>query len=190
MFWACRHGCRAPGRIFAGGDLRRMKRIADQAIDARASQPRGTGQDLLDLLLEAQDPQTGRSMTHEELRDNLLTFIVAGHETTALTLAWALYLCAFDPEVQERAAAEAHSVLGGRAARADDLPALPYVQQIVNEALRLYPPAAFLSRTAMAPDSLCGREVRPVTRSSCPSMRCTVIICCGKIPMPLIPSAF
>ncbi|WP_372802459.1 cytochrome P450 [Paracoccus seriniphilus] len=150
-----------PGRIFAGGDLRRMKRIADQAIDARASQPRGTDQDLLDLLLEAQDPQTGRSMTHEELRDNLLTFIVAGHETTALTLAWALYLCAFDPGVQERAAAEAHAVLGGRAARADDLPALPYVQQIVNEALRLYPPAAFLSRTAMVPDSLCGREVRP-----------------------------
>ncbi|MFV0386430.1 cytochrome P450, partial [Paracoccus sp. (in: a-proteobacteria)] len=88
------------------------------------------------------------------------TFIVAGHETTALTLAWALYLCAFDPRVQERAAAEARGVLGGRVARPDDIPAMPYIARVVNETLRLYPPAAFLSRTALAADQLCGREVR------------------------------
>ena len=100
-------------------------------------------------------------MNTAELRDNLLTFIVAGHETTALTLAWALYLSAFDPAVQDRARAEAKAALGTRAATVADLAALPYCRQIVDEALRLYPPAAFLSRTARAHDTLCGREVRP-----------------------------
>jgi cytochrome P450 len=99
-------------------------------------------------------------MTTDELRDNLLTFIVAGHETTALTLSWALYLCAFDPAVQEAARAEAQGVLGDRAATAADVPALPLIRRIVDEALRLYPPAAFLSRTAQGPDELCGREIR------------------------------
>ncbi|TRW99528.1 cytochrome P450 [Paracoccus sp. M683] len=151
-----------PGRVIAGTSLRRMKRLADQAIAARAAagQKHGTP-DLLDLLLDAQDPETRRSMTREELRDNLLTFIVAGHETTALTLAWALYLCAFDPTVQDRAADEAQSVLHGRGATVADMPRLPFVTRVVDEALRLYPPAAFLSRTALTHDQLCGREIRP-----------------------------
>lgn len=151
-----------PGRMFSRPGLNRMKDIADRAIDARAAARRTEGvPDLLDLLLDAADPETGRAMTRDELRDNLLTFIVAGHETTALTLAWALYLCAFDPAVQDRAAAEAQAALGGRAADAADLPALPLIQRIVNETLRLYPPAAFLSRTAQIADRLCGREVLP-----------------------------
>ncbi len=150
-----------PGRLMSGGELRRMKGVADRAIAARAGAARDAAPDLLDLLLDAADPETGRRMTREELRDNLLTFIVAGHETTALTLAWALYLCAFDPAVQERAATQAQDVLGDRAATAGDMDALPYVARIVNESLRLYPAAAFLSRTAQAHDTLCGREVRP-----------------------------
>ncbi|MFV0302644.1 MAG: cytochrome P450 [Paracoccus sp. (in: a-proteobacteria)] len=151
-----------PGRLFSRPSLRRMKRVADEAIATRAARgkPEGTP-DLLDLLLVAEDPETGRSMSREELRDNLLTFIVAGHETTALTLAWALYLIAFDPVVQERAAAEARAVLGERPAGAADVGDLPYITRIVNETLRLYPPAAFLSRTARAADRLCGREVLP-----------------------------
>ena len=100
-------------------------------------------------------------MSTEELRDNLLTFIVAGHETTALTLAWSLYLCAFDQGVQARARAEARAVLGDCAATAADVPRLPYIRQVIDEALRMYPPAAFLSRTAQKADTLCGREVHP-----------------------------
>lgn len=151
-----------PGRLLSGPGLKRMKALADGAIEARAKAAAKDGApDLLDLLLDAQDPETGRAMNRDELRDNLLTFIVAGHETTALTLAWALYLCAHDPAVQEEAAAEAQAALGDRAATAEDLGALPLTMRIVNEALRLYPPAAFLSRTSRIHDRLCGREVRP-----------------------------
>lgn len=150
-----------PGRVFAGSAMRQMKRMADGAIDQARHRP-GTGiPDLMDLLLAGEDPKSGRKMNPDELRDNLLTFIVAGHETTALTLAWSLYLCAFDPSVQQDARAEAQAALGDRAATAADLPALPLIRRIVDEALRMYPPAAFLARTARKADRLCGREVRP-----------------------------
>ncbi len=150
-----------PGRLVAGRAMREMKKVADAAIDRRRAAGARPVPDLLDLLLAGEDPKSGRRMTTAELRDNLLTFIVAGHETTALTLAWALYLCAFDPAVQDRARAEARAVLGDRAATAADVASLPLIRRVVDEALRLYPPAAFLSRTAVAADELMGREVRP-----------------------------
>lgn len=150
-----------PGRMIAGAAMKAMKRMADSAIDRRRADGARPVPDLLDLLMEGEDPKSGRRMTTAELRDNLLTFIVAGHETTALTLGWALYLCAFDPAVQDAARAEAQAVLGTRAATAADVPALPLARRIVDETLRLYPPAAFLSRTAQAADELLGREIRP-----------------------------
>ncbi|MCM2562720.1 cytochrome P450 [Lutimaribacter sp. EGI FJ00015] len=150
-----------PGRMVSGAALREMKKVADDAIDARRDGSGDGVPDLLDLLLEGEDPKTKRRMDTGELRDNLLTFIVAGHETTALTLAWSLYLCAFDQVVQDRARAEAHTVLGDRAATGDDVARLPLVRQIVDEALRMYPPAGIISRTAQKHDVLCGREVRP-----------------------------
>ncbi|WP_304190734.1 cytochrome P450 [Lentibacter algarum] len=149
-----------PSRVMAGASLKQMKTIADDAVNSRRSAGAGDVPDLLDLLLEGEDPETGRSMSTAELRDNLLTFIVAGHETTALTLAWAFYLCAFDQDVQDKARAEAQSALLGRTATAADLPNLPYCRMIIDEALRLYPPAALVSRTAQAPDTLAGREVK------------------------------
>ena len=150
-----------PGRQAAVRDLAAMQAGMDAAIARRAAEGPRPVPDLMDLLMGAADPETGRSMTPSELRENLLTFIVAGHETTALTLAWALYLCAFDPEVQERARAEAQAVLGQRGAGAADVARLPYVRQVVEEALRLYPPGGFLSRTAQAADRLAGAEIRP-----------------------------
>jgi cytochrome P450 len=149
-----------PGRVMGGGAMREMKRIADGAIDRRRREGAQDIPDLLDLLLAGEDPKSGRTMTTSELRDNLLTFIVAGHETTALTLSWALYLCAFAEGVQDAARAEARAVLGGRAATAEDVARLPLTRQIIDETLRLYPPAAFLSRTAMAADELSGVEIR------------------------------
>ncbi|SEL93190.1 Cytochrome P450 [Roseovarius azorensis] len=150
-----------PGRLMSGGAVNEMKRVADAAVEARRARgPEGVP-DLLDLLLEGEDPETRRRMNTAELRDNLLTFIVAGHETTALTLGWSLYLCAFDQNVQDRARAEAQAVLQGRAATGEDVARLPFVRQIIDEALRLYPPAGMISRTAQKADTLCGREIRP-----------------------------
>ncbi len=148
-----------PGRVFSGNALKKMKSVADEAIGQRrqAKQP----PDLLDLLIAGTDPETQRQMRGPEIRDNLLTFIVAGHETTALTLSWALYLLSFAPEQQERAAEEARTQLGDRAATADDVASMPFIRAVVDEALRLYPPAGIISRTAQQADTLCGREVRP-----------------------------
>lgn len=149
-----------PGRMFSGQAVRQMKRVADEAVEARRARGKQGVPDLLDLLLAGEDPETKRQMNTAELRDNLLTFIVAGHETTALTLAWSLYLCAYDQNVQDKARAEAQNVLGGRAATGEDVANLPYIRMIADEALRLYPPAAMVSRTARQADTLCGREVR------------------------------
>ncbi|KZY03824.1 MULTISPECIES: cytochrome P450 [unclassified Sulfitobacter] len=150
-----------PGRIMSGAALKQMKSMADGAIEARAQRGHDGVPDLLDLLLSGVDPKTKRQMNTAELRDNLLTFIVAGHETTALTLAWSMYLVSFDEGVQDRAREEARSVLKSRAATGDDVEKLPFIRQIVDEALRLYPPAGIISRTAAKPDTLCDREIRP-----------------------------
>ena len=150
-----------PGRLLSGKVVGQMKQVADEAIDARRVHGPGDIPDLLDLLLAGEDPETRRRMNTSELRDNLLTFIVAGHETTALTLAWSLYLCAFDQGVQDRARAEAQSVMAGDTATGEEAQNMPFIRQIVDEALRLYPPAGIISRTAQKPDMLCAREIRP-----------------------------
>ncbi|MCZ4257318.1 cytochrome P450 [Sulfitobacter sp. G21635-S1] len=150
-----------PGRIMSGAALKEMKSMADSAIEARAKRGHQGVPDLLDLLLEGVDPKTKRQMSTSELRDNLLTFIVAGHETTALTLSWAMYLLGFDPQVQERARQEVQAVLQGRACTGDDVENLPYIRMIIDETLRLYPAAGIISRTAQKSDTLCGREIRP-----------------------------
>jgi len=151
-----------PGRLlFSRNAVGEMRKVADEAIEARRARGPDGVPDLLDLLLEGEDPETKRQMNTAELRDNLLTFIVAGHETTALTLGWSLYLCAFDQTVQDRARAEVQGALDGRtAATGEDVANLPFIRQIIDEALRLYPPAGMVSRTAMADDTLCGREIR------------------------------
>lgn len=149
-----------PKRVVGKAIISDLIRATDKAVEARMGREPADPPPLLDLLIGASDPETGRTMTAEELRDNLLTFLVAGHETTALTLSWALYLVAFDPAVQERARTEAREVLGDRPAGAEDVANLPYIRQILLETMRLYPPVAILSRTAMKPDRLRDREVR------------------------------
>jgi len=149
-----------PGRMLSSTGTKQMRVMADKVIERRPPKAEGEVPDLLDLLAAGQDPKTERKMNTAELRDNLLTFIVAGHETTALTLAWGLYLCAFDTDVQDRARAEAQNVLQGRVATMEDVAQLPYIRQIIDETLRLYPPAAFLSRTAQKSDELCGRSIK------------------------------
>jgi cytochrome P450 len=87
-------------------------------------------------------------------------FIVAGHETTALALSWALQLLAISPQIQEEASAEARSVLGDQPARLDHLEAMPLGRRILEESMRLYPPVGLLAREVLAGDRLAGREIQ------------------------------
>ena len=138
----------------------RMDRLADRAIAARRARGPSDPPDLLDLML-AGDPRTGEAADLLTVRNNLLGFLFAGHETTALALTWALYLLAFDPSVQARARDEVRTALGGREEVGyDDLPAMPLVGRVIDEALRLYAPAGFLTRVAREDDALSGVPVR------------------------------
>lgn len=149
-----------PSRLLARRTIKALHKQADRAIELRRKGGhRDRPHDLLDMMLNAEDPETGRKMSTKELRDNLLTFVIAGHETTALALSWAIYLLAFDPARQEKAREEARAVLGGRAATAEDVAKLPYIRAIIDEALRLYPPAALVGRNALKSDTVKGTEI-------------------------------
>ena len=115
--------------------------------------------DLLDMLLAARDEETGTGMSDAQLRDEVLTLLFAGHDTTASGLSWAWYLLARHPLVQEALHDEAAAHLAGRAPQAEDLPHLPLATAVFQEALRLYPPAPGLVRRAVEPDEIQGRPV-------------------------------
>ncbi len=123
-------------------------------LDSGASAP----QDLLTLLLKASDPLTGTGLSDDEVRANIVTFIGAGHETTANALTWSLFLLSLSPEWRERLAAEAERHLDGPPETA--MERLVETRAVIEEAMRLYPPVASLSREALGPDDLCGRRIR------------------------------
>jgi len=148
-----------PGAIMGRGAVKTMHAMVTEAIEARRAEGVTGNMDLLDHMLAAEDAETGRRMTHEDLLHNMQFFIVAGHETTALALSWALYLLATHPEMQERAHAEAKAAIGDRPATAEDLEKAPYLAQILDESMRLYPPVGLLARTAVDNDILAGRQV-------------------------------
>merc|ERR1711969_251139 len=100
-------------------------------------------------------------MSPQDLLHNMQFFIVAGRETTALAISWALYLLANDPAAQDRARDEARGVLGERAAEGSDLSAMPYIEQVLDEAMRLYPPVGMLARNVLDDDEIYDRDIRP-----------------------------
>jgi len=119
----------------------------------------GGGEDLLDMLMAARDPDTGQGMTEQQLRDEVMTMIIAGHETVASALAWTWHLLAENPEVEAKLHRELAEVLGGRPPAVEDLARLPYTQAVFEEALRLYPPAWIITRKALADDVVCGYHI-------------------------------
>jgi cytochrome P450 len=105
--------------------------------------------DLVSMLLRAQDPETSRTMTNDEIVDNLMTFITAGHETTALGLAWTFDLLSRHPEIERKVLEEIASVSAGGSITSEHIPQLTYTRQVFSEAMRLYPPAPIITRTAL-----------------------------------------
>jgi cytochrome P450 len=114
--------------------------------------------DMLDLLLGARD-DTGRALTVEQVRDQIVTFVVAGHETVATALSWAWALLAADPVRQALLQEESDAVLGGRAPTFADVARLPYARAVLDESMRLYPPAWLLTRKTLADGTIAGFEV-------------------------------
>lgn len=122
------------------------------------------GSDLLGLLLQARDPETGAPLTEASLVDNLLTFVSAGHETTALALAWTFRVLAEHPEVEERVVAEMARLGADPESDPDSVDGLPYTRQVLLEVMRLYPPAPLIVRRTRAPVRL-GDTVVPAGQS-------------------------
>ena len=149
-------------RIGVGPVLRFFDSAVDDIIAVRrrhlATEPGAVPRDILTLLLEAQDPETGRGMSEAEVRANILTFIAAGQETTANALTWALFLLSQSPEWNERIAAEADREIGGPVENLADR--LPQTRAVIDEAMRLYPPIVAISRVALAADQLAGAQVK------------------------------
>jgi cytochrome P450 len=132
-----------------------LRGAVEYAIRTRRERPSG-GHDLLSMLLAARDEDTGEAMTDEQLRVEITTFLLAGQETTSLALTWTFYLLSQHPAARERLEAELDAVLGGRAPGYDDLPNLPFTRRVIDEAMRLYPPAWGFSRQALGDDDLGG----------------------------------
>ena len=115
--------------------------------------------DLLTMLMEARDEETGEGMTDQQLRDEVLTIFLAGHETTANALAWTFYLLSKHPDAGRRVSAELTEVLGRRSPEIADLGKLAYTTAVLKEAMRLYPPAWIIGRRAVEPDVIDGFEI-------------------------------
>lgn len=132
--------------------------IVHRLIAERRDKEEGR-EDLLSLLLAARDEGTGAGLTDRQVRDHVMTFLLAGHETTANALAWALYLLSLHPRVARAVREEAVDALRGRTPTADDLERLPYTRAVVSEALRLYPPVPFLERDVLEDDHAGGYRI-------------------------------
>lgn len=128
-------------------DARDIDAIVYRIIDERRNSKRDEG-DLLSMLLKATD-EDGSRLSNQQLRDEVMTIFLAGHETTALTLSWAWYLLAQNPETEKKFHAELDDELGSRLPTMEDMPRLKYTEMIAKESMRLYPPAYALGREAI-----------------------------------------
>ena len=146
-------GAPARGKRGFRSARRELNQIIHRLI-AERQRDNGDRGDFLSLLLLARDAETGETMSGQQAHDECLTLLLAGHETTAVALSWTLYLLARHPEVAERLQAELATALAGRTPTIDDLPALPYTRMVIDEALRLYPPAWAIMRRAIDDDEL------------------------------------
>jgi cytochrome P450 len=146
-----------PGNRRAQAAQRRLDAVVQRIIDERRGKDTG-GTDLLSLLLCARDDD-GSGMSDRQLRDEVMTMLLAGHETTSNALAWTFHLLSRSPAHADRLRVELGRVLGGRVPAVDDLAHLPYTRMVVEESLRLYPPVWTISRTPREDDEIDGFRI-------------------------------
>jgi cytochrome P450 len=141
-------------------DRDRLRKIALPLIQLRRTQE-NVPLDLLSMLMAAQDADTGARMTDSELLGEVMTLLIAGHETVSVTLSWAFHLLGQHPEVLHRLQAEIETVLNGHPPTADDYQRLAYTRMVIEETLRLYPPVWVLSRETLKHDEIQGYSIPP-----------------------------
>lgn len=139
-------------------DKRELDKVVLNLIAQRRRNP-GESRDLLALLLAAQDEETGAGLTDEEVKDEALTLLTAGHETVAAALSWSWYLLGQHPEIQEEIYDEVRCVLEGRSPTIEDLTRMPLVKAAFDETMRLYPPAPGVPREAIKDDEIHGYRI-------------------------------
>lgn len=147
--------------------FRKVMRGLNQLLYRIIEQRRAGGRphdDLLDMLLAARDENTGETMNDRELRDEVITILAAGHETTAITLTWTWYLLSQHPEIARRLQHEVDTVLHGRVPTLADLPQLPYTLQVFEESMRLYPSAPIIPRLTSRATTLGGYDLPAQSR--------------------------
>jgi cytochrome P450 len=152
-------GLPLPASLRYRAALRKLDEIVYGVIDARIASGE-EHDDLLGMLLSVRDADTGERMDRLQIRDEVMTIFVAGHETAANALAWTLYLLAENPAAREQMEAELDQVLGGRPPGPEDYPNLPFCQRVFQESMRLYPPVWILGRRALA-DYTCSDFAAP-----------------------------
>jgi cytochrome P450 len=143
----------------ADGILDEFDASVDRLLTERGRAPDAEPKDLLARLIAARDTETGGGMTAQEVRDQVVTIFMAGHETTAQALAWTWYLLSQHPGAEAKLHAELASVLEGRTPRHEDVANLPYARMVLEEAMRLYPPAHTLGRQPIAADEVSGHRI-------------------------------
>jgi cytochrome P450 len=146
-----------PGNIRYRRGVRRVDQLVARIVREHQEKPSDRG-DLLSLLMSARS-ENGQPMSERQIRDEVITLLLAGHETTALTLSWTWYLLGLHPAVDAQLAAEVRDVLHGRLPTVEDLPRLRFTEQVVTESMRLYPPAYALGREALADCEIGGYAV-------------------------------
>lgn len=132
-----------------------LDQVVHNIITARRQQDTDTG-DLLSMLLLARDAETGQGMSNQQVRDEVMTLLIAGHETVSAALTWTWYLLSQHPEVERRLHNELDEVLDGHIPTVDHLARLPYTRMVLEETLRLYPPAWIFGRKAIVSDEIGG----------------------------------
>jgi cytochrome P450 len=147
-----------PSNLIVEQAARRLDQIILTMIAKRRRSGKDRG-DLLSMLLHAQDEESGRRMTDDQLCDEAMTLFMAGHETTANTLAWVWCLLANHPESEAKLQTELDAVLGDRPPTLADLPQLKYTGLVVTEALRIYPTVWMVGRENIEPVELSGYKI-------------------------------
>jgi cytochrome P450 len=152
-----------PGNWWLKRNIRQLDAILQQMIDERRSAIEKQGEaggDFLSLLISARDESDGQGLSNQQLRDEVMTMFLAGHETTANTLSWTWYLLGQHPEQQQRVWEEVDRVLSGRLPTTADIPQLKFCDHVIREAMRLFPPAYVVGRRCQH-DCTVGRHFIP-----------------------------